>query len=224
MEGVVDAAAEGETVLLNAGFGTSASPGQAPSEPTKIPQAPELAKVASLEYRLPVTFNWKGSQHASQYRVQLLAGPNYQELIHEAMYSGNQAVVPELPDADYLVRVKSVGQNGLEGIPAEQSFLLDAHPYPPVIKSPIDGAVNKRKKTRFFWEPNAEAANYYFQVSDTNNFGQILSEVKKLPGNMNGISIKLKSGSYYWRIASIDKNGEQGPFGEVQDFIVDRKR
>ncbi len=220
IEGEVAASASGETISLKAGYFTSAKAGEPPVKPQQLPGAPANLQLADKLIRMPVSFDWQPQSDAASYQVQIYSGDKHENLAFEGSVAEAKAVITALTDDNYLVKVKAVSQQGMAGLPVEKRFVLDAHPLPPSLISPTDEVVNQRKKTRFFWESSPEAANYWFQVSETDSFEQVLSEVAALPGNMTGISIKLKPGDYYWRVASIDKDGEKGPFSDVRAFSL----
>ncbi len=219
LEGTVTASAGGEEVELLAGYGTVTEVGQPPGAPAALLDEPEIAPLPPSASRLPLQLAWAELPEAGEYRLQLLAGPGYEYLIHDGVYAGNHATLEDLPDADYLLRVRGIDGEGREGQNAERPFVLDAHPFPPEAKAPLDGDVSNRKKTRFKWAFSREAQSYLLQVSDREDFSTIVSQIADLPAAIGNISVKLSPGEYYWRVASVDRD-EQGPFSSAQRFTV----
>ncbi|MES9885016.1 MAG: FecR domain-containing protein [Sedimenticola sp.] len=220
MEGTVTASGGGKDVDLSAGHGTVAEPGKPPSEPRAMLDAPVLKTMDSLIRRLPLHLVWEPAPNVSRYHLQLLTGSSFENLIHDKVYSANEAFLDDLPDADYKVRLRAIDEQGIEGKNGAQQFTLDAHPIPPEIQSPKNGDIIKRKKARFLWTNAPEANSYLFQVSDSKDFSKTVSRVNNLLGTMKGISVRLAPGEYFWRIASINEAGEQGPFSEARRFSV----
>jgi len=221
-EGQVNASAQGKEVELFAGYATLADVGAVPAEPRKMLSVPKLDTVGDVVNYLPLSLSWQSLEKAEKYRLQLLSGSRYEYLAHDELYTNTQVNLINIPDAHYKIRVSGVDVDGIEGLNAEYFINLSAHPVPPIIKSPLNNAVLKKKKSKFYWDVSADASHYIFQVSDSENFSDIKSEIKNLSSDMKGVSLKLPSGKYYWRIASMNTENEQGPFSKMQQFMVER--
>ncbi len=223
LEGTVMASAAGKEVELPAGYGTSAEVGKPPEAATALPGAPDVTPVKPVENRLPLQLNWTDSGNAEKFRVQLMTGDAYEYLVYDSVFEGSTADLTQLPDNSYMLRVRSIDKNGLEGENAEQIFVLDAHPMPPEAQSPAGNDIITRKKIKFHWEPSTEAESYIFQISSDEDFSTIEKEIKGLKGNIRGVSVKLEPGEYFWRIAGIDKDKKQGPFSTLHKFAVESR-
>jgi len=224
IEGMVIAAASGKEVELTKGFGLVTKVGEQPGVASPLSGAPELIQMANEIHYFPLNLSWKPIKNIAEYRLQLMTGPSYEYLIHDQVYRGHQAQLLNLPDAQYKMRVRGINSTGLEGMDGEQNFILNAHPIPPKIIAPLNSQVIKKKKSKFYWKVSNEAKTYLFQVSDKEDFSNLLTQVGNLMGTLKGISVKLPDGQYFWRIASVSSNNESGPFSQSQKFIVDRSK
>lgn len=220
IEGTVIASAEGKDIELGAGFGTVTDVGQPPQQPTELLPPPTFGTSATPR---PGQLVWNQVDNAGEYRVQVLGGASNDSLVHDQIYTGNEISFINLPDGTYLLKVSGIDKQGLEGQTAEQAMILDVHPFSPLPKSPLNGAIVKRKKTRFIWERSSEAKSYLLQVADSADFSNIVSQVENLPSMIGRISIKLPSGGYHWRIAAVSSDKEQGPFAAAHEFTVVRR-
>jgi hypothetical protein len=129
-----------------------------------------------------------------------------------------------LPNATYQLKVCGIDNKGLDGAFAEQTLVVDIHPFAPVPKLPLDNANITRKKTLFVWEGSSEAHSYLLQVAAAADFNDLIVRVEGLPAAIDSISVKLPAGNYHWRIAAINADKEQGPFSLIHNFTVVAKR
>lgn len=220
LKGKVVATGSGKTVDLPAGYGTVAEVGKPVEEASLLLEGPALHDLPAVNQRVPLHLSWQTLPGAAGYRVQILAGSSGELLIHDRIYTDNSIDLADLPDAEYLVRVSGVNGAGIEGKQTSQPFSLAAHPVPPVASWPIDTESPSHEKVKFRWASSGAANSYIFQVSDTEDFATIISEVKNLPAKMKGISILLPPGKYFWRVASVAPASGPGPFSDHYAFAV----
>ena len=220
-QGTVVASAAGEEVELTAGYGTVATVGQPPHPPSALLPSP---KFVVPQITQTVQSVWSPVDNATTYRVQVLSGSANDSIVYDRLLSVNEVSLVDLPNAIYLLKVFAIDGEGLEGKAAEQTLVIDVHPLPPLPKSPLDNTVVSRKKIRFAWEHSSEASGYLLQVADDINFSNIVSQVENLPVAIGRISIKFPPGKYYWRIAAINSEKDQGPYAPTQGFVVVAKK
>jgi hypothetical protein len=91
--------------------------------------------------------------------------------------------------------------------------------YPaPTLVAPLSGA-RTGDYPEFEWEAITGAAYYRLMVSTNPQFSSPVLDVTT--SNIHFIPTnKLNTGSYYWRVAMVDKDGRQGPFNDAT-LIVD---
>lgn len=225
LEGLVKAAGSGGAVNVAGGYGTFAAPGRPPAPPTLLPAAPDLGGLPERFERVPLRFNWPGQPGVAQYRAEVFAGRSFETLLLEGVFQEPGAKWPDLPDGKYVLRVRGVGGNGLEGLNADRDFTLKARPEPPLMVMPLNGMTISGDKTRFRWTKPAGARDFRFQLSATRDFAIVLFDELYL-GNSKDVPqvrnldhvLALEPGQYYWRIARVAANGDQGPFSDAQGF------
>ncbi|MFL0809642.1 MAG: FecR domain-containing protein [Agarilytica sp.] len=169
---------------------------------------------------VPFSLAWEEVEGAQAYKLQLLSRHNSEALLFEKLIEENQIAFESLADHDYLIRLRGVDEKGLEGNNTEHRFLLDARPSPPEVKEPLNAQSIESMKVKFRWSGINGASKFQFQVSDKEDFSNIISQVPDLPREMFGISLPLAPGEYYWRVASINEFGCQGSYSQVQRFRV----
>jgi hypothetical protein len=211
-----------QQVAVLAGYGTVTEVGQQIGSPRELLPAPKVDRLQPLIERLPLKLSWAAVDNAKGYRLQLMAGPDHSHLIHDATYPGPGALVEELPDTEYSVKVRAVDEAGLEGMNGEQPFTLNAHPFPPEPLAPLnDTRLVGTKKIKFRWKKSSEARTYKIEIARSADFANIISHVDKLPAVMRKLSLKLDPGTYYWRGASENAQEGWGPYSDVHQFTVE---
>ncbi|MBU2461297.1 LysM peptidoglycan-binding domain-containing protein [bacterium] len=102
------------------------------------------------------------------------------------------------------------------GIPQEPVLLLE----PPDLIFPEDGMVSGNMKPKLSWSKEAESGMYIIEVSNDPSFIPLVFEWFQ---QTQELSWPLKEGSYFWRVASVDKSGIIGRFSEMKRFGIERR-
>ncbi|HWR76985.1 MAG TPA: FecR domain-containing protein [Thiobacillus sp.] len=217
LEGLVQASgARGKMVAVQSGFGTLAVQGEPPRAPLALPPAPDLSRVPGLIERLPLRFTFPAYPGIERYRAQVFADRTFDRLLLDGVFNDNTAKWVDMPDGRYVLRVRGIEQNGLEGLNADREFVLKARPEPPFISAPLDGQKSYGPEAMLRWSASMSAQNYHVQVSATPDFSALLADVSGLAKTEHAVS--LAPGQYYWRIASVAAGQDRGPFSDVQGF------
>lgn len=212
---VLGAAEKGE-VSLEGGFGTLVLVGQAPSPPIRLLGAPDLSTLPALVEKVQLHFQWPCSSGVHQYRAQIFADRTFEQLLRDDIFNHCAATWTDLPDAKYVLRVREVDSHGLEGLNAEHDFILKARPEAPFVAEPQDGQTVRGNDASFTWAQPVDIQHYHFQLSKTPNITDVLVDLPKL--GENGYKVELAPGTYYWRVASLTTEGNQGPYSDIQSF------
>ena len=117
------------------------------------------------------------------------------------------------------MRLRAVDALGLEGREARHAFRLKARPEPPFTSAPPNRGKLRAAGVEFSWAAAVEAAHYRFQLARGESFDAIVNEVKATNSTTYSVAT-LAPGEYFWRVASIRANGDQGPFGDAQRFVL----
>ena len=155
---------------------------------------------------------------AVRYRVQIAETEQFQTLRFDGLLDKPQLRGLDLPDGDYVMRQRGVDREGLEGTDGYHSFTVDARPEPPVILGPPDKALLGTQAIVLRWAQPEGAASYRVQVSSDESFEQLVVDEPAWRDNQYELSQDLAPGTYFWRLATRSKRGENGPLGDRQQF------
>jgi hypothetical protein len=223
VEGVVNvagAAGEGPALDIGAGFGTVVESGKAPSSPVRLLAAPELGGAATLQERILLRFKFNPLPGAQRYRAQVAADQAFTQLRAEGSFASAEAKFGDLPDGAYFLRVRGIDGMGIEGNNAVLPFKLKARPEPPFTSTPPNKDKFAATTVNFTWADATEAASYRLQMSTSASFKELLVDERAARGTALQPAPAVKPGEYFWRVASVRADGDQGPFGDVQSFTV----
>ncbi len=212
LAGRVRMSGAGREVVLGKGFGTLAALGEAPHASRPLPVAPDLRELPTRLERLPLRFPWPQAASAHSFHAQVFDSRD--SLVLDGVFGDGGAKWASLGDGDYTLRVRAIGSDGLEGVNASHRFTLAAQPEPPFASTPRDKGHGD--STRFSWTETAGVVAYHFQLASDAGFSQPLLDLPALAATETTQPVAL--GHYFWRVASIDARGKQGPFGDVQRF------
>lgn len=215
-EGLVAGTADGRQALIGHGFGLIAEPGKPLGQPQALLPAPTFVTAPGNIGKLPATFAWNGLEGAQQYRLQLLARVQGSDaIIADELLPTTRVQWDDLPDGDYILRVRGVHASGLEGLNAVQPFTLRTKPEPPALALPSDGQRIDGGKVAFRWDAAPEADSYRFQLAEDADFQQVLAMVPNIASNTRALLLSLPPGQYYWRVASVTRAGAIGPYSDA---------
>ena len=213
------ASAAGAQVAVDAGFGTVVRQGEAPAAPVRLLGAPDISRVEQLQQRPMVRLTFTRLEGAVTYRAVVATDRDMRDVIAEATVYRADVRVVDLRDGEYFYSLRGVDSLGLEGREAQGRFRLKAHPLPPTSVAPLGNAPLSPGAVEFTWGNGEEAATFRFQLASDEGFRTILLERSGL-AERRVIAERLEPGRYYWRAASIRADGEQGPFGDAETFVV----
>ena len=217
LEGGVAALGKSRAVRVDAGFGTLAEINSEPKQPIKLLGAPLLRGMPKLTDRVPVSLPWEPEPGATSFRTKLFARAAPERQLFEDVFTKPQARWPDLPDGAYVVQVRSIDADGLEGASATREFVLKARPEAPFVNQPADTAKVYGDEATFGWSESQAAEKYHLQVSGSPDFKTLLLDQKDVVGTK--FKFALPPGSYFWRIASVAKGDDHGPFADVFGFV-----
>ncbi len=213
--------------LLAAGYGAIVENGRV-HKPVALLAAPTLLDGYQEQRRLPIQFALSHPA-ATAFHVTIsidAAGQNNIAETHVNSTNGKAtAKVENLEDGDYFVRYSALDASGLEGLSSIQPFRVNARPFPPFLLQP--GAKsqgigqNDRIPVTMQWSQVSGVSDYRLQVATDATFGAIVVDQNTSAADQS--VAMLASGTYYWRVASIIKNGneqKQGPYGDAKKLEV----
>ncbi len=217
LEGVVRASRVREAVPVVAGRGLAA-PSDAPlAEPVPLLAPPDLGQVPARIERVPLRFEWPRVPNAMSYRAQVFPRGEPERLLLDAAPRDPSAKWVALADGDYVLRVRAVDAQALEGRDADHPFVLKARPEPPLLIAPRQAAKSYGNEAAFNWTLSDKVPRYRLQVSPHEDFSAPLVDRADLAGAEQAVPL-APGVHYYWRMAAIGNGDDQGPFGDAQAF------
>ncbi len=216
--GTVHTSSGGGARDVTAGFGTTVTKGVAPRSLVKLLQAPEIYSPPSYSRDLPVDIKWQKIDGSRQYRIQIHKSTGEQTLLIDKLTSIARFNTSRLIDDKYIIRIRAIDANGLEGKNAELKFQLDARPRPPLAICPESDETVRTDLPEFEWSTPVGSTGYHFQLSESSELNSPVIDSKDFTGT-RFIPKQLKPGTYYWRMATFAKEKE-GPFSTVQSFTL----
>jgi len=218
LAGVVEVTGSGRRARLPAGFGTLAELGKGPRPPVPLLSPPDLGDLPAVVTRLPAGFSVPAMAGAASYRWQLSDREDFASLLQDRRTSAPSVTLPGLVDGAYFLRVRAVDKNGIQGRDAVHGWRLDAHPEPPFLIEPRQGADVYGERPEFQWAAPESARSFVFQLARDEAFALPVFDLPEQSGDRLSAPQDLPPGDYFWRIASRDGAGKQGPFSDPQRF------
>lgn len=214
LDGTVEVAGTDSARDVGAGFGVVAEPGKPIGEPRKLLSPPDLSRLPSKLELSSSDLSWPALKDAQSYRVQMAPNEEFDVTLVDAKVDTPSYTVVDIPEGNYVLRVRGVDAVGLEGVNAEHGFALDRVPIAPVLDLPaVDGA-----RVRIHWQPVENAQNYMIQLARDREFKQIFREI-----GSNEASVELNdinAGEYFTRVSVVAGDGSIGPYSEIRTFRV----
>jgi hypothetical protein len=114
------------------------------------------------------------------------------------------------------VKIDSKGRAGAKvTLPGAPTLLNPPH------QTEITYADPARATTLLIWQPVLGAASYHLMLDYSAYFNRPLLDRKGITGTQQELR-GLDLGKYYWKIAAINKDGEEGAFSDFSRFTVAR--
>ncbi|HHW77409.1 MAG TPA: LysM peptidoglycan-binding domain-containing protein [Xanthomonadaceae bacterium] len=218
LEGVVSFQGRRQTRTVPKGFGALAQAGKPPAPPVPLLAPPNVGGLPPVATRVPVQLSFPALPGAVAYRGQVAPTDRFETLLFDGVSPSPAIRGPDLPDGDYVLRVRGIDARGLEGRDAQHRFRVDARPEPPFLINPAHQSAVLEKDLVFEWSEPQNAAAYHFQLAADEDFMAPLLDVADYTKSRLIPDRMLEPGRYFWRVAVRDSTGEQGPFGDPQSF------
>ncbi len=221
VDGAVRISGSGKTQSVPAKFGVVARIGSPPSRPVPLLPPVDVSKLPSTYDRVPIRFEAPPLRGATAYRIQIARDRTFETLVFDETASSPSIAGRDLPDGDYVLRERGIDRRGLEGLDGIHSFTLNARPEPPFLVEPKANALIYEWPTTFQWSRPEHAADFHFQLADEPSFGAPLIDRNRHTQTRLAADRMLDPGTYYWRVATRDRSGEEGPFSDAQTFKLE---
>jgi hypothetical protein len=215
--GSVAVAGTGAPVAVAAGFGTVVDESRRPIPPVRLLVAPDLSRLPTLQERVVFRFSLEPVAGARGYRAQLARDREFQAVVAEHASSIAEARFGGVPDGDYWLRVRALDERALEGADGYHAFRLKARPEPPFPAAPRNDGKASGDAVELRWTAAAEAATYRVQLARDAAFANLVADEPAVAATELRAG-GLAPGDYFWRVASVRADRDQGPFGDAQRF------
>jgi hypothetical protein len=220
LEGRVRVKGKTTTVLVRQGFGTVTKLGAAPAVPTPLLPPPDLSGLPEVVERVPIELSFPPIDGAVAYRLQIAPNRKFETLLFNEKSDAPQFHVPDLPDNYYVLRVRGIDSQQLEGDDAYHRFELDARPEPPLLIAPAYNVTVRDSSPTFQWAKPEIATGYHFQLAENASFAAPIVNITDQSETELALDRSLSPRIYYWRVATRDGFGEIGPFSDPQRFEI----
>jgi len=219
LEGSLLLANSAGRAVVGGGRGSLAHAGRAPAGPVALLAAPRLEQLPERVDRLPLQFAFPAVPGALRYRTQVAPLPGFAAVASDHLSEAPRATSSaDLANGSYLIRVRAIDANGLEGLDADRQVVIHARPEPPMMRQPGADAVVIDEHPAFLWSEGSGPSDYHFQLASDAQFAQLLVDVAGIARPPFVAPQALALGQYYWRVARRTPTDGEGPFSDAQAF------
>ncbi len=217
--GVTASTAVAQELSLDAGFGTIIAAGKLPSAPIALLPAPQTTGLSTVFESPTVVFTVKPVSQAATYSAQVALDPQFRDVVAVTDSATPQLTFQNLPDGDLYLRIRAVDAQQLQGNDAALKFSVRARPFAPQL------AINAKPMAtaNLAWRPVSDAGAYRVQIAGNETFQSLFADAKVDAQTQFTPQSVLPAGRYFWRVASLDRNGRSGPFGALAQFDIEQE-
>jgi len=216
---VADSANAG-SVDVAGGLGTRVAAGAPPIRPRPLLAGPNLWTGIQLVEQKRVDIPFSPLAGAVMYRVIITPGGDLARHLVEEIAPAPRVRIAALADGDYFVRVRAIDQVALEGSETIARMRVRVLADPPDLAQPADRGRLYGNSAQLAWRPDAAAIGYLVQLADDGAFRNRQREWSDLR-EPNVAATGLRPGSYYWRVASVFKDGSQSRLSTARMFRLE---
>lgn len=221
LSGAVEVANAAGRTDAAAGTGSLAQAGQAPRPALPLLPAPALEALPERIERLPIDWPVPAVAQAQGYRTQFAADAAFTVMQSDEVAAAPRLRARDVEDGRYVVRMRAVDADGIEGRSSERTLEVRARPEPPLLIEPAPQSTTEAPRPAFRWTQAQPAHRYRWQLSAAQAQGSTASQPLQeqlLDGPSATAAQDLAPGLYQWRVATIDAAKGQGPWGDAQPF------
>lgn len=221
LEGAVFVEGKNKTVEVKQGEGTVVREGESPTDPSKLLPPPALVQLSPVYKKFPIRLTFEKVQDAVSYRVVLAKDRDVKDVVKERIIGPQDTFeITEIADGTYFLQSSSIDNLGLEGLPSDAiEIRIRVNPAAPFIKLPADKAEYKLQSLKCEWLKVSDAAKYYVQIAEDNEFQQLVRDRNDL-GNPEYATGNLEFKTYYFRVGSIAADNYQGEWSDTLTFTL----
>jgi hypothetical protein len=207
-------------IAVMPGFGTVARTGQVLEARPLLP-APTARDLPGTLRGTPLRFSWNPVEGAIAWRVQVAEDEAFERILLDDAFSEPVAEFSDaLPEGEFHFRVRGVDADGLEGLDLVHRFAFRSRLPAPQIIGPVDAPRLIKAPIKLEWSGVEGATGYQLQLSQTQDF----SDPSNLVARDTSLCLPpdMADGSYRWRVAAAEADGEPGAWSETRAFTLKR--
>jgi hypothetical protein len=220
LTGAVAVTGRARTLQVPGGFGTVVRAGAPPGAPRPLLPPPDLSALPAILDRIPFALEVPAVAGAAGYRWQLAADPSFAPVLFDRATTTNRVTGLSFAEGSYVIRVRAIDALGLEGADGTAGIVVDARPEPPLLIDPPPDGFIPDGKPGFRWSEPEDAGSYRLQIARGEDFARPVADIADLGAARYSPDSPLDAGEYRWRVATVDRRGDQGPFSDPQHFRV----
>jgi hypothetical protein len=213
--GGIALSAANKTIAVDKGTGSLSKDGQAPLPPVTLLPAPDVSALPKQIERLPIRFAMPELAKVQAWHGEIVASAHPENVLLDKTSPNQNLSFADLPNGDYILRLRGVDALGLQGYDAVHKFTVFARPFPSPANQTTAGTVVRSARPVFAWSELVGVTTSRIQIATTNDFKQPLFDTQVTANRWTPTS-DLPVGTLYWRTASSDT--AQGPWGDAVKF------
>ncbi len=221
LEGQVVLSAAGHEVKVDKGFGSLSEEGRAPLIPVPLLPAPVTTTLPVQFQSLPVQFEMPAQERAVGWVGNVYQASSSEALFAEHTSNNHRLTFNNLPDGQYVLKVRAKDLLGFEGYDTGHVFTVNTQPFAPSLTYPATSSVITDSQPVLRWTQVQNADAYLVEFAKDAQFKQPLYS-QKVASNEWAMTAPLQQGQYFWRIASVD-GADQGPYSLATHFTYKPK-
>ncbi|WP_269790676.1 FecR domain-containing protein [Stenotrophomonas sp. Iso1] len=201
--------------LVEPGYAAiSASSSAAPAPVHAMLPAPHIEPSQLRLAPLPLLAAWQPVAGAVGYRVEVVQADAPEVLLFARDLAEPRVQIDNLPPGQLRLLVRAVSAEGVEGLDAGHAFTVPDGLPAPLTLAPLHGQTVHQPQPRFEWAVVPGATSTSLQIAREPLFLQPVLE-QETRGNRVRAPSALEPGDYFWRVASLDAQGQRGRYGQA---------
>jgi len=208
-------------VALSGGQGSVAD-GVKPAAVIPLLAAPAVMNLPEHFENILVRVDLKEMKGALAFRGEVAREEDFASILAQDTYKGTQVRIANLEDGVYWLRVRAIDAHGLQGLESRTRLVLKAHPVAPLLMGTNNIELLHGVQPDFSWAEVGEAQSYRFQIARDREFKDLALKQDDLQAPRFSLlpGQNLQIGEYYWRVASVRGEADQGPWSDVRRLRV----
>lgn len=182
--------------------------------------APVVVNLPERFEKILVRVDLQTMPGAQAFRGEVAREEEFANVIAQNTSEGTQLRIPNLEDGSYWLRVRAIDARGLQGLEAHTRFVLKAHPFAPMLMGPNNNGKVRGVVPTFSWAQVEEAQRYRLRIARDAGFKDVVLTADEVATTSFTPEQVLPVGDYYWRVASVRGDTDQGPWGDVRMLRV----